>query len=100
MKKFTDIYQSSILVIGALSLMVMCWYQRREINTLIDENTKVKLEAETLQGGDILKAQSYDSVLALKDSFYYENFIFLLIQAKGFQRSPYDLLKIIKKSNS
>jgi hypothetical protein len=74
MKKFTDIYQSSILVIGALSLMVMCWYQRREINTLIDENAKVKLEAESLQGGDILKAQSYDSVLALKDSFYYENF--------------------------
>jgi accessory colonization factor AcfC len=74
MKKFTDIYQSSILIIGALSLMVMCWYQRREINTLIDENTKVKFEAEALQGGDILKAQSYDSVLALKDSFYYENF--------------------------
>ena len=74
MKKFTDIYQSSILIIGALSLMVMCWYQRREINTLIDENTKVKFEAQSLQGGDILKTQSYDSVLALKDSFYYENF--------------------------
>lgn len=74
MKKFTDIYQSSILIIGALSLMVMCWYQRREINTLIDENTKVKFEAELLQGGDILKAQMYDSVLTLKDSLYYENF--------------------------
>jgi hypothetical protein len=74
MKKFTDIYQSSVLIIGALSLMVMCWYQRREINTLIDENTKVKFEAQSLQGGDILKAQMYDSISALKDSLYYENF--------------------------
>ena len=74
MKKFTDVHQSSILIIGALSLMVMCWYQRREINTLKDENAKVKFESEILQGGDILKAQSYDSILALKDSLYYENF--------------------------
>ena len=74
MKKFTDIYQSSILIVGALSLMVMCWYQRREINTLKEENIKVKFDAESLQGGDILKAQTYDSILALKDSLYYENF--------------------------
>jgi hypothetical protein len=74
MKKFTDIYQSSALILGTLSLLIMCWYQRREIYTLKDENTKVKFELESLQGGDIQKAQSYDSILALKDSFYYENF--------------------------
>lgn len=74
MKKFAQIYQSSVLIIGALSLMVLCWYQRREINTLKDENIKVKFEAESLQGGDIAKAQTIDSLQKRCDSLYSELF--------------------------
>jgi hypothetical protein len=74
MKKFTQVYQSSVLIIGALSLMVMCWYQRREINTLKEENVKVKFESESLQGGDITKTQTIDSLQKRCDSLYDELF--------------------------
>lgn len=72
MKKFTEIYQSTALLIGALGLMVICYYQRQQISELKNENTKVKSESESLQGGDISKAQTIDSLQHVVDSLHWE----------------------------
>ena len=71
MKKFTEIYQSTALLIGALGLMVICYYQRQTISELKNENNKVKIEAQSIQGGYIAKSQTMDSLQHLVDSFYY-----------------------------
>ena len=75
MKKFTDWYQSTALVIGALTLMAVAYYQRRDINSLKEENERIKIEAEMLNGGDIYKVNIVDSMQEVIDSFYAENLI-------------------------
>jgi hypothetical protein len=75
MKKFTDWYQSSILVIGALTLMAIAYYQRKEIVSLKEENIKYEVETNMVQGGDILRENITDSMQSIIDSMYAENLI-------------------------
>lgn len=75
MKKFTDWYQSSILVIGALTLMAIAYYQRKEINTLQNEIDILNIEVEAIQGGDIQRENITDSMQVVIDSMYAENLI-------------------------
>lgn len=75
MKKFTDWYQSSILVIGALTLMAITYYQRKEIVSLKEENIKYEVETNMVQGGDILRENITDSMQSIIDSMYAENLI-------------------------
>jgi hypothetical protein len=75
MKKFTDWYQSSALVVGALTLMAIAYYQRREMVLLKEENKKYQLEVQMVQGGDIQKENATDSMQSVIDSMYAENLI-------------------------
>jgi hypothetical protein len=75
MKKFTDWYQSSILVIGALTLMAIAYYQRKEIVSLKEDNKKYEVETNMVQGGDILRENITDSMQSIIDSMYAENLI-------------------------
>ncbi len=75
MKKFTDWYQSSILVIGALSLMAIAYYQKKQITNLQSENEKLNSEVVLIQGGDIPKQNVMDSMQSVIDSMYAENLI-------------------------
>lgn len=75
MKKFTDWYQSTALVIGALTLMAVAYYQRRDINSLKEENERIKIESQMLNGGDINKVNKIDSMQDVIDSMYADNLI-------------------------
>jgi hypothetical protein len=75
MKKFTDWYQSSILVIGALTLMGIAYYQKKQITNLQSENEKLNSEVVLIQGGDIPKQNGMDSMQSIIDSMYAENLI-------------------------
>lgn len=75
MKKFTDWYQSTALVIGALTLMTVAYYQRIDINKLKEEKEQIKIESQMLNGGDIYKVNIIDSMQGVIDSFYAENLI-------------------------
>ncbi len=75
MKKFTDWYQSSILVIGALTLMAIAYYQKKQIKNLQSENEKLNSEVVLIQAGDIPKQNGIDSMQSIIDSMYAENLI-------------------------
>jgi hypothetical protein len=75
MKKFTDWYQSSALVVGALTLMAIAYYQRKEIVSLKDINKQYEIEVKMIQGGDIQKENMMDSMQSVVDSMYAENLI-------------------------
>jgi hypothetical protein len=75
MKKFTDWYQSSALVVGALTLMAIAYYQRKEIVSLKDINKQYEIEVQMIQGGDIQRENITDSMQVVIDSMYAENLI-------------------------
>ena len=62
MKQLIRKYQKLITGIGALSVLTICYLQQKELTKLRKE------KVEFIQGGDIAKAQTIDSLQKLTDS--------------------------------
>jgi hypothetical protein len=69
MKEFIAKYQKAIVGTGAVSVLLICFLQQRELSKLRKE-TKI----DVVVGGDIQKAQTIDSLQKVADSLYAENF--------------------------
>jgi hypothetical protein len=57
MKEFIAKYQKTIVGVGALSVLVLCYFQQKELNKL-----RAEQKIEVVVGGDIEKAQLIDSL--------------------------------------
>jgi len=73
MKEFLHKYQRQIIgikIIGVITLLVIvCVLQKKQLSDLKEQN-----KVEFLQGGDIGKARTIDSLQNLVDSLHAENF--------------------------
>jgi hypothetical protein len=69
MKEFIQKYQKAIVGTGAVSVLLICFLQQRELSKL-----RKKHKMEVVVGGDIQKAQTIDSLQNTIDSLHAENF--------------------------
>ena len=69
MKEFIAKYQKAIIGTGAVSVLLICFLQQKELAKLRSEK-----KIEVLGGGDIAKAQTIDSLQKVVDSLHAENF--------------------------
>jgi tRNA C32,U32 (ribose-2'-O)-methylase TrmJ len=69
MIKIINKYKQAFTVVGAISVLVICYLQQKELTKLRNE-TKI----EVFEGGDITKAQTIDSLQHLVDSLDSENY--------------------------
>lgn len=67
MKEFIAKYQKAIVGTGAVAVLVICYFQQKELTKLRSEN-----KIEVLGSGDIQKAQLIDS---LQDELFMEKTI-------------------------
>jgi hypothetical protein len=70
MKEFITKYQKAIVGTGAVAVLILCYFQQKELAKLRSEN-----KIEVLGGGDIAKAQTIDSLQNKVDSLSNEDFI-------------------------
>lgn len=68
MIKFINKHKHIFIIVGALLLLIICYIQKKELYKLKKE------KYEFIQGGDIAKAQTIDSLQHLADSLYMELF--------------------------
>jgi hypothetical protein len=59
MKEFIQKYQKAIVGTGAISVLLICYLQQKELTKLRNEK-----KTEVVVGGDIYKAQTIDSLQA------------------------------------
>jgi hypothetical protein len=57
MKEFIAKYQKTIVGVGALSVLVLCYFQQKELTKL-----RAEQKIEVVVGGDIEKANTIDSL--------------------------------------
>jgi len=69
MIKFINKYKQAFTIVGALSVLTICYLQQKELAKLRDEQ-----KIEVLGGGDIAKAQTIDSLQHITDSLHTENY--------------------------
>lgn len=69
MKEFIAKYQKAIVGTGAVAVLLICYFQQKELAKLRSEQ-----KIEVLGGGDIAKAHAIDSLQKVADSLYAENF--------------------------
>ncbi len=69
MKEFIAKYQKAIVGTGAVAVLLVCYFQQKELAKLRKEQ-----KIEVLGGGDIAKAQTIDSLQKVADSLYNQNF--------------------------
>lgn len=69
MIKFINKYKQVFTIVGALSVLTICYFQQKELARLRQEP---KIEVYT--GGDIAKGKIIDSLQTLVDSLHAENF--------------------------
>jgi len=69
MKEFIAKYQKAIVGTGAVAVLLICYFQQKELARLRSEQ-----KIEVLGGGDIAKAQTIDSLQNVIDSLHAENF--------------------------
>jgi hypothetical protein len=69
MKEFIAKYQKAIVGTGAVAVLLICYFQQKELAKLRSEK-----KIEVLGGGDIAKAQTIDSLQNLADSLHDEDF--------------------------
>lgn len=69
MKEFIAKYQKAIVGTGAIAVLVVCYFQQKELTKLRTEQ-----KIEVVVGGDIHKAQTIDSLQNVIDSLSAENF--------------------------
>ena len=68
MKEFIAKYQKAIVGTGAVAVLVVCYFQQRELSKL-----RAEQKIEVVVGGDIQKAQTIDSLENVIDSIRAEN---------------------------
>jgi hypothetical protein len=69
MKEFIAKYQKAIVGVGAVAVLLICYFQQKELAKLRSEQ-----KIEVLGGGDIAKAQTIDSLQKVADSLHAEIF--------------------------
>jgi len=69
MKNWITKYQKAIIGTGAVAVLLICYFQQKELAKLRSEN-----KIEILGGGDIAKAKTIDSLQNLVDSLDAENY--------------------------
>ncbi len=69
MKEFIAKYQKAIVGTGAVAVLLICYFQQKELAKLRSEQ-----KIEVLGGGDIQKGMLIDSLQNVADSLYAENF--------------------------
>lgn len=69
MKEFIAKYQKAIVGTGAVAVLLICYFQQKELAKLRSEQ-----KIEVLGGGDIAKVQRIDSLQKVADSLEAENF--------------------------
>jgi len=70
MKEWISKYQKAIIGTGAVSVLLICYFQQREMANLRNNLKELKY----LNGGDIAKAQYIDSLQLVNDSLSGDNF--------------------------
>ena len=68
MKEFIAKYQKAIVGTGAVAVLVVCYFQQRELSKL-----RAEQKIEVVVGGDIQTAQTIDSLENVIDSIRAEN---------------------------
>jgi hypothetical protein len=68
MKEFIAKYQKAIVGTGAVAVLVVCYFQQKELSRL-----RAEQKVEVVVGGDIQKAQTIDSLMNVLDSVRAEN---------------------------
>ena len=71
MKEWIAKYQKAIIGTGAVSVLLICYFQQKEMAKLRSELKELRY----LSGGDIVKAQYIDSLQTVNDSLSSENFV-------------------------
>lgn len=69
MKEWIAKYQKAIVGTGAVAVLIICYFQQKELAKLRSEQ-----KIEVTMGGDIQKAQTIDSLQNVIDSLHAENF--------------------------
>ena len=69
MKEFITKYQKAIVGTGAVAVLVVCYFQQKELTKL-----RAEQKIEVVVGGDIEKANTIDSLQNVVDSLHAENF--------------------------
>ncbi len=89
MKEFIAKYQKAIIGTGAVSVLLICYFQQKELSRL-----RAQQKVEVVVGGDIQKAQTIDSLSNLSDSLRNEVFV------SGVQLARYEMaLELLKESD-
>lgn len=70
MKEWISKYQKAIVGTGAVSVLLICFLQQRELTKL-----RAEQKIEAVVGGDIQKAQAIDSLTNMADSLRDEVFV-------------------------
>jgi hypothetical protein len=68
MKEFIAKYQKAIVGTGAVAVLIVCYFQQRELSKL-----RAEQKIEVVVGGDIQTAQTMDSLMNVIDSIRAEN---------------------------
>ena len=68
MKEFIQKYQKAIIGTGAVAVLVLCYFQQKELTKL-----RAEQKIEVVVGGDIQRAQTIDSLENVIDSIRAEN---------------------------
>jgi dihydroxyacetone kinase-like predicted kinase len=68
MKEFIQKYQKAITGTGAIAVLVVCYFQQKELSKL-----RAEQKIEVVVGGDIQKAKTVDSLMNVIDSIRAEN---------------------------
>lgn len=68
MKEFIAKYQKAIVGTGAVAVLVLCYFQQKELAKL-----RAEKKVEVVVGGDIQSAKTIDSLMNLSDSLRAEN---------------------------
>ena len=68
MKEFIQKYQKAIIGTGAVAVLVLCYFQQKELSKL-----RAEQNIEVVVGGDIQRAQTIDSLENVIDSIRAEN---------------------------
>lgn len=69
MKEFITKYQKVIVGTGAIAVLLICYFQQKELARLRSEP-----KIQVFTGGDIQKGMLIDSLQNVADSLYAENF--------------------------
>ncbi len=70
MKEWIAKYQKTIVGVGAVSVLLVCYFQQKELAKLRTEVNKPHI----VIGADSLNKKTLDSLVTINDSLYNENF--------------------------